>query len=149
MLDIKKIRRQPDWFKEKLATRGIEAAEIDEVLELDQKRRELLQKVEALKAQRNEASKKIGEAKRNGESAEEAIKETRDLGDQIKDLDEKVEANDEVFYDKMSRLPNVPHDDVPVSLPEDSAVELRKVGQLRNIDFEPTHQWAVGEHLGI
>lgn len=49
MLDIKKIRRQPDWFKEKLATRGIEAAEIDEVLELDQKRRELLQKVEALK----------------------------------------------------------------------------------------------------
>ena len=42
MLDIKKIRRQPDWFKEKLATRGIDAAEIDEVLELDQKRRELL-----------------------------------------------------------------------------------------------------------
>ena len=149
MLDIKKIRRQPDWFKEKLATRGIDASEIDEVLELDQKRRELLQKVEALKAQRNEASKKIGEAKRNGQSAEEAIKETRDLGDQIKDLDEKVEANDEVFYDKMSRLPNVPHDDVPVSLTEDGAVELRKVGQVRDFDFEPKHHWDVGENLGI
>ena len=94
MLDIKKIRRQPDWFKEKLATRGVKAEEIDEVLELDQKRRDLLQKVETLKAQRNEASKKIGEAKRNGESADEAIAETRDLGDQIKALDEQVDAND-------------------------------------------------------
>ena len=149
MLDIKKIRRQPDWFKEKLATRGVKAEEIDEVLELDQKRRDLLQKVETLKAQRNEASKNIGEAKRNGESADEAIAETRDLGDQIKALDEQVDANDKVFYDKMSRLPNVPHEGVPVSLTEEGSVELRKVGQIRDFDFEPKHHWDVGENLGI
>ena len=103
MLDIKKIRKDPEFFKQKLATRGVKAEEIDEVIELDQKRRDLLQKTEALKAQRNDASKKIGEAKRNGESADDAIKETRELGDQIKELDEQVEANDEVFHDKMSR----------------------------------------------
>ena len=149
MLDIKKIRQNPDFYKQKLATRGIQAEEIDEVLALDQKRRDLLQQTETMKAQRNAASKKIGEAKRNGESADEAIKETRELGDQIKQLDEQVEANDEELHDKMSRLPNVPHDGVPVSLTEDGAVELRKVGKIRDFDFEPKHHWDVGEQLGI
>ena len=149
MLDIKKIRKDPEFFKQKLATRGVKAEEIDEVIELDQKRRDLLQKTEALKAQRNDASKKIGEAKRNGESADDAIKETRELGDQIKELDEQVEANDEVFHDKMSRLPNIPHDGVPVSLTEEGSVELRKVGKIRDFDFEPKHHWDVGENLGI
>lgn len=59
MLDIKKIRQDPDFFKQKLATRGVKAEEIDEVIELDQKRRDLLQKTETMKAQRNEASKKL------------------------------------------------------------------------------------------
>ena len=149
MLDIKKIRKDPDFFKQKLATRGIKAEEIDEVLELDKKRRELLQQTEAMKAKRNAASKKIGEAKRNGESADEAVKETRELGDQIKALDEKVEANDEVFHDKMSRLPNIPHEGVPVSLTEEGSVELRKVGKIRDFDFQPKHHWDVGENLGI
>ena len=138
MLDIKKIRQNPDFYKQKLATRGIQAEEIDEVLALDQKRRDLLQQTETMKAQRNAASKKIGEAKRNGESADEAIKETRELGDQIKQLDEQVEANDEELHDKMSRLPNVPHDGVPVSLTEDGAVELRKVGKSVTLTLNPS-----------
>ena len=62
MLDIKKIRRQPDWFKEKLATRGTKPEEIDEVLDLDAKRRDLLQQTETMKAKRNAVSKKIGRA---------------------------------------------------------------------------------------
>ncbi len=149
MLDIKKIRQEPDFYKEKLATRGVKPEEIDEVIALDKKRRELLQQTETMKAQRNEASKKIGEAKRNGESADAAIKETRELGDKIKELDAKVEANDAELHDKMAHLPNVPHDGVPVSLTEDGAVELRKVGKVRDFDFEPKHHWDIGENLGI
>ena len=149
MLDIKKIRQEPDFYKEKLATRGVKPEEIDEVIALDKKRRELLQRTETMKAQRNEASKKIGEAKRNGESADAAIKETRELGDKIKELDAKVEANDAELHDKMAHLPNVPHDGVPVSLTEDGAVELRKVGKVRDFDFEPKHHWDIGETLGI
>src|SRR5699024_11906613 len=57
MLDIKKIRQNPDFYKQKLATRGIQAEEIDEVLALDQKRRDLLQQKETMKRQRNAASK--------------------------------------------------------------------------------------------
>lgn len=149
MLDIKKIRQEPDFYKEKLATRGVKPEEINEVIALDKKRRELLQQTETMKAQRNEASKKIGEAKRNGESADAAIKETRELGDKIKELDAELEANDAELHDKMAHLPNVPHDGVPVSLTEDGAVELRKVGKVRDFDFEPKHHWDIGENLGI
>ena len=149
MLDIKKIRQEPDFYKEKLATRGVKPEEIDEVIALDKKRRELLQQTETMKAQRNEASKKIGEAKRNGESADAAIKETRELGDKIKELDAELEANDAELHDKMAHLPNVPHDGVPVSLTEDGAVELRRVGKVRDFDFEPKHHWDIGENLGI
>ena len=149
MLDIKKIRQEPDFYKEKLATRGVKPEEIDEVIALDKKRRELLQQTETMKAQRNEASKKIGEAKRNGESADAAIKETRELGDKIKELDAELEVNNAELHDKMAHLPNVPHDGVPVSLTEDGAVELRKVGKVRDFDFEPKHHWDIGENLGI
>ena len=149
MLDLKKIRREPDWFKEKLATRGVKPEAIDEVLTLDAKRRELLQETEALKAQRNEASKKIGEAKRNHESADEAIAAMQKIGGQIKALDEQVAQNDEVLFDKLAHLPNVPHEGVPVSLTEDGAKEMRKVGEIRHFDFEPKHHWDIGENLGI
>lgn len=149
MLDIKQIRQQPDWFKEKLATRGVQPEEIDAVLELDAKRRELLQRTETLKAKRNEASKKIGEAKRAKQSADEAIAEMRQVGEDIKTLDEQVEANDKDLFDKLAHLPNVPHEGVPVSLTEDGAEELRKVGQARQFDFEPKHHWEIGENLGI
>ena len=149
MLDIKKIRRQPDWFKEKLATRGVKAEEIDEVLALDKQRRDLLQQTETKKAKRNEVSKKIGQAKRNHQSADDVIAEMRQLGKEIADIDEQVEKVDTEFQDKMSRLPNIPHDGVPVSLTEDGAVELRKVGKIRDFDFEPKHHWDVGENLGI
>lgn len=149
MLDIKQIRQQPDWFKEKLATRGVQPEEIDAVLELDAKRRELLQRTETLKAKRNEASKKIGEAKRAKQSADEAIAEMRQVGEDIKALDEQVEANDKDLFDKLAHLPNVPHEGVPVSLTEDGAEELRKVGQARQFDFEPKHHWEIGENLGI
>ncbi|WP_283621075.1 serine--tRNA ligase [Limosilactobacillus avium] len=149
MLDIKKMRQDPDFYKKKLATRGVKPEEIDEVLDLDKKRRELLQKTEALKAERNEATEKIGEAKKNGENADEAIAQTRKLGADIKELDEKVDANDEKLHDLLAGIPNIPHDDVPVSLTEEGATELRKVGTIRKFDFEPKHHWDIGTNLGI
>ncbi|QZN93159.1 serine--tRNA ligase [Limosilactobacillus panis] len=149
MLDIKKMRQDPDFYKKKLATRGVKSEEIDEVLDLDKKRRDLLQKTEALKAQRNEASEKIGEAKKKGENADEAIAQTRKLGADIKELDKKVDANDEKLHDLLAGIPNIPHDDVPVSLTEEGATELRKVGTIRKFDFEPKHHWDIGTNLGI
>ena len=149
MLDIKKIRRDPDFFKQKLGTRGIKPEEIDEVLELDKKRRDLLQKAETLKAERNAASKKIGEAKRNGKPADDAIAEMRKVGQEINKLDEETEENDKVFRDKMLRLPNVPRDGVPVGPDDSYNREEYKVGKIPEYDFEPLNHWDVGENLGI
>lgn len=149
MLDLKQIRQQPDWFKEKLATRGVDAADIDAVLALDVKRRELLQQTENLKAERNTASKQIGEAKRNHESADEAIAKMQAVGAQIKELDEQVNAVDTELHDRLAHLPNIPHEGVPVSLTEDGAEEMRRVGEIKEFDFTPKNHWEIGEELGI
>ncbi|MCQ2569668.1 MAG: serine--tRNA ligase, partial [Limosilactobacillus sp.] len=149
MLDLKQIRQQPDWFKEKLATRGVDAADIDAVLALDVKRRELLQQTENLKAERNTASKQIGEAKRNHESADEAIAKMQAVGAQIKELDEQVNAVDTELHDRLAHLPNIPHEGVPVSLTEDGAEEMRRVGAIKEFDFTPKNHWEIGEELGI
>lgn len=149
MLDIKKIRKDPDFFKQKLGTRGIKPEEIDSVLALDKKRRDLLQQTESLKAERNAASKKIGEAKRAKKPAEDIIASMRKIGDQINDLDAQVEKVDEQFHDEMAHLPNVPRDGVPVGPDESYNREEYRVGKVTTFDFKPKNHWDVGENLGI
>ena len=73
MLDIKVIREKLDWAKDKLATRGVKPEELDELVEIDKKRRETLNKSETLKQKRNEVSDQIAQAKRNKEDASDAI----------------------------------------------------------------------------
>ena len=112
MLDIKLIREQPDSCRERLATRGAgDEAKIDKLLEIDELRRRLLAEVEALKALRNRVSKEIGAlmAQKNTADAESKKSETRQIGDQIKELDEQV-ANSEVARNEiLLTLPNLPH----------------------------------------
>ena len=105
MLDIKKIRKDPEFFKQKLATRNVDPKDIDEVLALDEKRRELLQQTETLKAKRNAASKKIGEAKRNHESADDAIAEMRQVGEDIKKLERRVKSQEKKIAAQSGKLP--------------------------------------------
>ena len=91
MLDIKVIRENLDWSKKKLATRGIKPEELDELVEIDTKRRKDLTKSEQLKAKRNDVSKQIAEKKRNKEDASDAIAAMREVGKEIKDLDKEVD----------------------------------------------------------
>lgn len=149
MLDIKKIRKDPDYTKEKLATRGIKAETIDELLGFDAKRRDLIVKSESLKATRNDVSDKISQLKRNKEDASEAIAEMKKTGQTIKDLDEQLHQIEIDENDLAAHLPNIPADDVPVSLTEDGSVELRRVGETPSFGFKPKHHWDIGENLGI
>ncbi len=102
-----------------------------------------------MKAERNTASKQIGEAKRNHESADEAIAKMQAVGAQIKELDEQVNAVDTELHDRLAHLPNIPHEGVPVSLTEDGAEEMRRVGAIKEFDFTPKNHWEIGEELGI
>ncbi|GAA6237871.1 serine--tRNA ligase [Apilactobacillus micheneri] len=149
MLDMKMIRQNPDFIKDRLATRGIKAETIDELIGYDEKRRELILKSETLKANKNKASKKIAEAKRNKEDATDAINEMKQVGADIKQLDADLEKTEKDQHDLAAHLPNIPADGVPESLTEEGAVELRKIGKPRDFKFEPKHHWDIGEKLGI
>lgn len=149
MLDIKVIRENVQWAKDKLASRGVQAAEIDEVIALDEKRRALIVKTEELKKNRNAASEAIAVAKRNKEDATEQITAMKNVGAEIKALDsELAEVKAKVDY-ILVRLPNFPDDSAPVGPDESFSREERKWSTPREFDFEPLAHWDIGEKLGI
>jgi seryl-tRNA synthetase len=141
MLDLKRIRDEPEAARAALARRGAAEA-LDELLELDARRRELLPRVEEGRARRNEVSDEIAAAKRSGEDAEARIAEMRELGGEIKKLEGEL-AEVETRRDELAAtLPNLPHPDAPDG-GEDDAVTLREVGQPPKFDFE------VRDHLDL
>lgn len=149
MLDIKVIRENPDWAKQKLATRGIKGQEIDELISIDEKRRAALSESEELKAKRNKVSKQIAQAKRNKEDAGAAIAEMRAVGKRIKDLDAQVaELTDKQRY-ILLRLPNFPADSDPIGPDDSYNEEVRKWHEPTKFSFEPKAHWTLGEDLGI
>lgn len=149
MLDIKLIRQKPDWIKAKLASRGVTAKEIDELLALDKKHREQLVAVEQLKKERNDVSDQIAQLKRAKKDAADSIAAMRQVGTKIKQLDQSVEKlNEQVTY-ILVRLPNIPADDVPVGPNEDSNETVRKWETPRQFSFKPQPHWQLGEKLEI
>ena len=149
MLDIRQIRKNPDEYKKRLGTRGVEPEKIDALLEKDKERRDLLVEAENLKKQRNDVSAEIAKAKRNKEDATAQIEKMREVGTRIKALDEDLDRVEAEEQDIASRLPNLPNPTVPVGLTEAESVELYKVGKPTEFDFEPKNHWDVGEDLGI
>ena len=149
MLDVKRIRNDFDALAEKLATRGVATETLNELKELDVKRRELLIKSEELKAQRNIASDGIAQAKRNKEDASEQIAAMQKVSAEIKEIDAELAAIDEKLNAIVVTLPNTPNDSVPVGADEDENVEVRRWGTPRDFDFEVKAHWDLGEDLGI
>ncbi|MDO4912632.1 MAG: serine--tRNA ligase [Lactobacillus sp.] len=149
MLDIKVIRERLDWAKEKLATRGVKPETLDELVEIDAKRREAMTKAEQLKAQRNDVSKQIAEAKRNHEDADTAIARMREVGEEIKELDAKIAELKEKQTYILLRLPNFPDDSDPIGPDESYNQEVRKWHEVTKFDFEPKAHWDIGTDLDI
>ena len=116
MLDIKLIRERPEFVRQRLASRGAgDETRIDELLSLDNQRREALREVEALKAQRNRVSKEIGAfmGQKRFAEADARKQEMRDLGERIGQLDQQAAAAEGAREQLMLRLPNLPHESVP------------------------------------
>ncbi|WP_409022009.1 serine--tRNA ligase [Dellaglioa sp. P0083] len=149
MLDIKMIRQNVDEVKEQLGNRGVKPEIIDEMVEKDRKRRDIIVQTETLKKKRNDVSQAIAQLKRNKENADAQIEEMKKVGDAIKAFDEELKVLDADVTDMASRLPNMPNKTIPVGPNEDSNVELRKVGTPRTFDFEPKAHWEIGENLDI
>jgi seryl-tRNA synthetase len=149
MLDIKQLRKDTDTVKNKVKLRGMDPAEIDEILQLDEERRSLIKETEELKSRRNKVSEEIAQKKRNKENADDVIAEMRQVGDDIKKIDDRLNTVEADFHDKMSRIPNLIHDDVPEGKDDSENVEIRRTGQPREFDFKAKAHWDILEDLQL
>jgi seryl-tRNA synthetase len=149
MLDLRQIREEPDEVVRRLNRRGEDfGPAVREVVELDTRRREGLTEVNTLKAERNTASKAIGEKKRAGENADELIAAMKEVGDRISEIDAAVARAEERIEEILMGLPNLPLDTVPEG--DESSNVVEKVwGEAPVFDFEPRPHWELGEALGI
>ncbi len=148
MLDLKFIRENTDFVKAKLASKN-DASDIDGIIKLDEERRDILKKVEVLKAERNRVSAEIAQKKKAGEPAEEAIVAMRKVGDDITQFDEQIRTLETDLNLRLSWIPNLPHDTVPVGPDADSNVVVREWGEIPKPNFTVLPHWEIGAKLGI
>jgi seryl-tRNA synthetase len=147
MIDRALLRDNPDLIRANLAKRHFEY-DLDALIALEARRRELLQ-VEALRAQRNELSKQVGQIMREGGDAEEVKAQVRDLAEQIAAQEAELAAVEARFEQMMATMPNILHEAVPEGCGEEENPELYRWGEPRVFDFEPQPHWEIGERLGI
>ncbi len=146
MIDLKLLRDDPDAVRAAYDRRG-GVEELDRVIELDVEHRDLLRKVEDLRAEQNRASKAIGKASPDERPA--AIEEAKTLSDQLKELEPQLDVVQTKLDEVVAYLPNLPHESVPEGRSEDDNVVEREVGDKPSFDFEPKDHATLAENLGI
>lgn len=147
MLDLKFIRENPDLVREAIQKKG-EQADVDRLLELDARKRQVLRQVEDLKHQRNVVSKQIGLAKKHGKDASTAIAKMQSVVTRIKELDGEIADLEAELQEILIWIPNIPHPSVPVG-DESANLEIKTWGEIPEFDFRPLTHWELGEKLGI
>ncbi len=148
MLDIKLLRKEREKIEAKLKSKD-PSIDLSSVLSLDEQIRAIKTEDEHLKAKRNDYSKKVGELKKRGESADALMEEVRVIGNQIAELDEKLHQLEASFTDALARLPNIPMEDVKIS-PHAADNEIVKVvGKKPSFSFAPKHHVELNEKLHL
>ncbi len=148
MLDLALIRERPEEVKEGLQKVGADPAQVDGILVLDARRREILTEVESLRAERNRVSKEIGRMKNTAER-ERLVAEMRQVGERIGALEEELRQVEADLDRAMLEVPNLPHASVPYGPDEMHNVVVGQWGEPRQFDFEPVPHWDLGPELGI
>lgn len=148
MLDIRKIRENPDILSEALKNRNMDI-DLKPLLDADAKRREILSEVEDLKNTRNTVSKEIGAIRKSGGDASAIMEEMRSVGEKISNLDAQIAELDSQIEDFLMRIPNIPSDTTPIGKDETENVEQRRNGTPRTFDFEAKAHWDIGTDLDI
>ena len=145
MLSIELIRKDPEYVRQALLRRG-EDTPVDKLVEMDRQRRQLIQKGDALRAQRKEASKQIAQMK---ERPAEMIVELRQVGEEISVLERAAAEVEATINHLLLEIPNLPRDDVPPGTGEDDNRIVRSWGEPRSFEFTPLAHWDLGEILRI
>ncbi len=147
MLSLQFIRDHADVVKESLRKRH-ETAPVDEILELDVRRRQLLSQLEAMRAEQNRASGEIAKVKDKSTIADR-IAEMRQLSQRIKELEPTIKDIDDRLEQLLLLVPNIPDASVPEGKDDSENVVIRTWGEPKGFDFEPLPHWEIGERLGI
>lgn len=148
MLDLNTIREQPDVLRKALNERQMDSEVVDTLLALDIERRNLLVKVEGLKAQRNAVSKEISQTNDNV-AKQEKIQAMRAVGNEITELDETTHQVEEKLQTILMTLPNIPDPSTPIGKDENENIVLSVSGALPEFDFTPLAHWDLGPELGL
>ena len=148
MLDIKVIRENPELIKKALSRKEMEP-DVDRILLLDLRHRELIGRVESLKHLRRAASREIGTLKRSGGKVDEKLAEMKKVSDEVATLDQEIRELSRDLRELLIRVPNLPHDSVPVGPDERSNQIVRSWGEAREFDFTPRSHVEIAEHLHL
>ncbi|WP_025898675.1 serine--tRNA ligase [Sneathiella glossodoripedis] len=148
MLDLRWIRENPEQFDAALARRKLAPLSAD-VIQLDEKHRELQTELQSAQARRNEAAKAIGKAKSAGEDAEALIKEVATLKSSVQQMEAEERELAAQMEELLSGIPNILKDDVPDGEDEDENVEIRKFGEIPTFNFSPKEHYELGADLGL
>ncbi len=148
MLDPKLIREKPEIVKESLDRRGA-SFDLERLIRLDEKRRDCIKQVEAMKSEKNTTSDAIAKLRKAGADAKEKIEQLRDLGKKIEGLEHELKAVESEWELMSLEIPNVPHSSVPVGSGDEQNVVVKVWGEKPAFDFEPIPHWDLGERLGI
>lgn len=148
MLDIKLLRKDRAAVEAKLKTKEPDI-DLSEILLLDEQIRDIKTEDEKLKAKRNELSKQVGDLKRQGQNADALMEEVRHIGDRSAQLDDQLKDLEARFHDALSRVPNIPMDDVKISPHAADNVCIKIVGQKPTFSFTPKHHLELNEKLSL
>lgn len=149
MLDMKWVRNEGERVRTALKNRGADATNLDRFMDLDEKRRQLIQETESLKNKRNVVSQEIARLKKEKQDANDLIGEMKQVSQRIKDIDEELRKVEEELQQWMLGIPNLPHESVPVGESEADNVEIRREGTLPNFDFEAKAHWDLAADLDL
>jgi len=150
MLDIRYVREHSELVQQRLAARGRgDETLVSRLLEMDERRRGLLQESENLKSQRNQVSKQVGQLKARGQDATALMADMKLVGDRIASLDQEIAALEEQIRHPLLTIPNLPHESVPVGKDAADNLEVRRWGEPPRFDFPPRPHWEIGERLGV
>jgi seryl-tRNA synthetase len=148
MLDIQLLRGDIEGVAKKLAARGF-TLDVAEFNRLESQRKSLQTQTQDLQAKRNAASRKIGEAKSRGEDTAPMMLAVSSIGNDISDLEAKLENTQNALNEMLLGIPNVPHETVPEGRSSEENLEVRKVGEPRRFVFSPKDHVDIGEGLGL
>ena len=149
MLDLKTIRENPETVKNRLKRRGGDFKELDELLKPEEDRWLGLQESEALKNKKKKLSAEVGQLKQNGQDASELMEEVRAIKISIKELDEKIQAWEQLVQEKLLVIPNIPEDSITDGADEGTNRLVRVWGTKPEFLFKPKNHVEIGERLDL